>query len=123
ERIRAAKAEELAAVFAQRAGEHDRDGTFPFENFKEMREAGCLAWTVPAALGGGGISLYELVSLQERLAYGDGSTALAVGWHLGLVLHFRESGCWPEDLFAELCRDIVDHGAMINSFASEPASG
>ena len=123
ERVRAAKAEELAAVFAQRAADHDRSGTFPFENFADLREAGCLKWTVPAEFGGDGISLYELVALQERIAYGDGSTGLALGWHLGMVLHFRESGRWPEERFAELCRDVVGGGAMINSFASEPASG
>jgi len=123
ERARASQAEELAARFAQRADAHDRDASFPFENFAELREAGYLKLTVPRQYGGDEISLYELVLLQERLAYGDGSTALAVGWHMGQMLHLRTTRKWPEELFAELCHAVAQNGAMINTFASEAASG
>lgn len=123
ERDRADRAEALAVRFAERAFKHDREGSFPFENFEELKAAGYLKLTVPRRYGGDEISLYELVQLQERIAYGDGSTALAVGWHVGQVLHLRTAGKWPEELFAGLCRDIVSEGAMINTFASEAASG
>lgn len=123
QRERALKAEELASRFAERAAVHDREGSFPFENFADLREAGYLKLMVPKLFGGEELSLYEMVMLQERLAYGDGSTALAVGWHMGQLLHFRACGKWPEELFAELCRDVVRDGAMINTFASEQASG
>lgn len=36
-----ARAEALAEAFAARAAEHDRTGSFPFENFRELSEAGC----------------------------------------------------------------------------------
>jgi alkylation response protein AidB-like acyl-CoA dehydrogenase len=120
---RARKVEELAARFAERAPQHDREGSFPFENFADLREAGYLKLTVPREFGGDEISLYELVLLQERLGYGDGSTALAVGWHVGQILHLRTTRKWPEDVFADLCRSIVKDGTMINTFASEAASG
>ncbi|RIX51569.1 acyl-CoA dehydrogenase [Paenibacillus nanensis] len=123
ERERAAMAEELAARFAERAARHDREGSFPFENFADLKEAGYLKLTVPAEFGGDGISLYELVLLQERLAYGDGATALAVGWHLGQVFHFSVADKWPRSLFAELCESVVRDGTMINTFASEAATG
>ena len=42
----------LASEFAARAAQHDREASFPFENFKELAEAGLLALTVPTALGG-----------------------------------------------------------------------
>lgn len=123
ERTRADRVSALAARFAERAERHDREGSFPFENFAELRDAGYLKLTVPRSFGGDEISLYELVQVQERLAYGDGSTALAVGWHIGQVLHLRTIRNWPEDLFADLCRSVVTDGAMINTFASEAASG
>lgn len=123
ERERASKVEALATLFAERAAAHDREGSFPFENFADLRDAGYLKITVPKTFGGEELSLYDLVMLQERLAYGDGSTALAVGWHVGQVLHLRSTGKWPEALFAELCRDIVAEGAMINTFATEAATG
>ena len=44
----------LASEFAARAAHHDRDASFPFENFKELSEAGLLSLTVPTALGGAG---------------------------------------------------------------------
>lgn len=123
EKARTGKIEELAARFAERAARHDREGSFPFENFADLREAGYLKSTVPQEFGGDGISLYELVLLQERLAYGDGSTALAVGWHLGQILHLRTTRKWPQDIFADLCRSVAANGTMINTFASEAASG
>lgn len=123
QRERALQVEELAKRFAERAAAHDREGSFPFDNFADLREAGYLKLMVPRPFGGDELSLYEMVLLQERLACGDGSTALAVGWHMGQMLHFRACGKWPEKLFAELCRDVVRDGAMINTFASEQASG
>ncbi|WP_199620844.1 acyl-CoA dehydrogenase family protein [Paenibacillus alkalitolerans] len=123
ERERAEKVEALAGRFADRAGAHDLEGSFPFENFEDLRNAGYLKITVPKAFGGDELSLYEMVLLQERLAYGDGSTALAVGWHVGQVLHLRTSRKWPDSLFAQLCRDVVSDGAMINTFATEAATG
>ncbi|NOU69249.1 acyl-CoA dehydrogenase [Paenibacillus sp. LMG 31461] len=123
ERAWARKAEELASRFAERAALHDQEVSFPFENFADLREAGYLKLTVPQEFGGDGISLYELVMLQERLAYGDGSTALAVGWHIGQVLHLATTRKWPEAIFADLCRSVVSDGTMINTFASEAASG
>ncbi|GIP41250.1 putative acyl-CoA dehydrogenase YdbM [Paenibacillus sp. J31TS4] len=122
ERI-AALADRLAARFAERAAEHDRVGSFPFENFEEMKQEGYLGLPVPKEYGGDEMSLYELVLAQERLARGDGSTALAVGWHMGIVLNERYAHAWPERLFASFCGDVVNRGAMINSFASERATG
>jgi alkylation response protein AidB-like acyl-CoA dehydrogenase len=117
------KVEKLASRFAERAALHDQEGSFPFENFADLREAGYLKLTVPQEFGGDGISLYELVMLQERLAYGDGSTALAVGWHIGQVLHLGTTRKWPVAIFADFCRSVVSDGTMINTFASEAASG
>ncbi|WEK54671.1 MAG: acyl-CoA/acyl-ACP dehydrogenase [Candidatus Cohnella colombiensis] len=117
------KVEALARRFATRAAKHDREGSFPFDNFEDLRNAGYLKMTVPREFGGDERSLYEMVMLQERLAYGDGSTALAVGWHLGQVLHLRSSDKWPKNIFAALCHDIVNDGAMINTFGSELGSG
>lgn len=123
EREYAEKVDALAIRFAERANNHDREGSFPHDNFADLQDAGYLKLTVPKIFGGDEASLHELVSLQERLAYGDGSTALAVGWHLGQMLHLRTTRKWPDTLFDELCRAVVTNGAMINTFASEAASG
>ncbi|MBS4218736.1 acyl-CoA/acyl-ACP dehydrogenase [Bacillus sp. FJAT-49711] len=116
-------ADNLAVNFAKRAFEHDVEGSFPFENFQDMKEAGYLKTTVPKEYGGDGASLYEMVLMQERIAKGDGSTALGVGWHVGMMLSLRENREWPEELFKDFCEKVVEDGEMINSFASERATG
>lgn len=72
----------LADQFAKRAAEHDRDNTFPHENYDDLRAAGLLRLTVPTELGGQGATLAEVLPVLERLAMGDASTALAVTMHI-----------------------------------------
>ena len=72
----------LADTFATRAAEHDRESTFPFENYADMRATGYLGLTIPEELGGRGADLGEMLLAQERLAMGCGSTALAVTMHV-----------------------------------------
>jgi alkylation response protein AidB-like acyl-CoA dehydrogenase len=86
------------------------------------QEAGYLKLPLPREYGGDEISLYQLVLIQERLAQGDGSTALAVGWHMGIMLHLRHYREWPERLFARFCQEVVEEGALINKFETEPAT-
>jgi alkylation response protein AidB-like acyl-CoA dehydrogenase len=111
----------LADRFAERAGEHDREGTFPFENYEEMREAGYLGLTVPEELGGRGASLHELILAQERLAIGDGSTALAVNMHVSpigqLASLWRSSG---DEGLAEVLRRAADGRLVYASMSAEP---
>ena len=72
----------LADDFATRADEHDRENTFPFENFDALKEARYTALPIAEELGGLGGTLLDLCLCQERLAQGDASTALAVNMHL-----------------------------------------
>ena len=103
-------ADGLAAEFAERAGEHDRDGSFPFENYERMAEAGYLGLTVPEELGGMGANLRELLMAQEHLAGGCGSTALAVNMHVS-----------PIGQLASLWRASGD--PKLESFLREAATG
>src|SRR5262245_35699783 len=43
-------------VLAPRASQHDRDASFPFENFRDMHAEGLLAICVPQEVGGAGAS-------------------------------------------------------------------
>ncbi|WP_326566569.1 acyl-CoA dehydrogenase family protein [Amycolatopsis rhabdoformis] len=77
-----AQAGKLADAFAERAALHDRENTFPHENYDDLREAGFLRLSVPEELGGFGAGLPEILPVLERLAMGDGATALAFTMHL-----------------------------------------
>lgn len=116
-------ADQLASRFAERAAQHDIEGSFPLENFEELKAAGYHKLPLPLESGGESLSLYELLLVQERLARGDGSTALAVGWHMGIILNLRTTREWPEELYTSFCCEVAQHGAMINKFDSEPATG
>jgi alkylation response protein AidB-like acyl-CoA dehydrogenase len=116
-------ADSLAGRFATRAATYDRENTFPWENFADLRAAGYLALPVPPEYGGGGASLLDLTLAQERLAHGDGATALATTMHLALLGRLGETRLWPEETFERVCRDVVAHGALINAVNSEPELG
>jgi alkylation response protein AidB-like acyl-CoA dehydrogenase len=88
-----------------------------------LHESGYLALTVPEEYGGRGATSLELACAQERLAEGDGSTALGATMHLGVIGRLGATRLWPDDLFAAVCRDVVENGALINSAHSEPDLG
>jgi alkylation response protein AidB-like acyl-CoA dehydrogenase len=113
----------LAASFTERADQHDRDGSFPFENVNDARAAGLTRLTVPGEFGGDGASLVEMIQVLQRLAQGDASTALGLAMHFNILGQLSESRSWPPDAFQALCRDVVHDGALVNSAASEPEMG
>lgn len=118
-----AKLEPLVGGFAARAAEHDRAGSFPFENFEELRACGYLAATVPEEYGGGEYGLTDVILAQLTIAEGDGSTALAVGMHLMTCGGEAVARAWPEELRARIFRAVVEDGALINNTAAEPEMG
>ena len=118
-----ATAESLAARFAETAAQHDRDGSFPFEHFDAMREAGYLAAAVPRESGGGGHPLSDLALAQIALGRGDGSTALSVGMHHMVIGNEATARSWPEALRERIFREVVERGALINNIAAEPEMG
>jgi alkylation response protein AidB-like acyl-CoA dehydrogenase len=80
-------AEEHSADFAVNALEHDRNGTFPIENFAAMKKSGFAAAAVPTEFGGLGVtSVHDCVVAVSRLGRGDASTPLAYTMHLSRTL-------------------------------------
>jgi alkylation response protein AidB-like acyl-CoA dehydrogenase len=111
----------LADTFAERATEHDRENTFPVENYDDLRAAGFLRLTVPTELGGQGASLEELVPVLERLAMGDGSTALAVAMHISPIGQW--ASVWrrtKNPRLEQLLREAAEDRLIWASITSEP---
>lgn len=112
----------LTEKFRERAAKIDAEKGFPFENIQELKESGYTSLTLPKEYGGQGISLYELVRLQECIGQSDGSTALSIGWHMGIIQDLGEKKPWKEEMLQLLFAD-VKKGALINSCASERQTG
>lgn len=113
----------VAQYFKKSAEKHDRAGTFPFENYRLLRAIHFPALTIPKALGGGGISLEEMLRLQAEIAKNDGSTGLAIGWHMGISKHLGENKLWAEALYRDFAEEVISQGALINNAATERATG
>ncbi len=113
----------LAPRFAARAELHDREASFPFENFSELSEAGLLALTVPAALGGGGAGAREAAQILGIFGKADPSTALVLSMNYIQHLTMARSERWPARLARKLARETVEGIALINALRVEPELG
>ena len=113
----------LASEFAARAAQHDRDASFPFENFKELSEAGLLALTVPTALGGAGAGARDAARIIGIFGKADPSTALVLSMHYIQHLVMARSTRWPGRLSRKLAREAVEGVALINALRVEPDLG
>jgi isovaleryl-CoA dehydrogenase len=72
-------------VVAPAAAEVDRTGAFPRRQIEALEEAGILALTVPAELGGGGEGLRAAATVVRELGAVCGSTAMVVTMHFSAV--------------------------------------
>ena len=78
-------AKQLAAEFAERAEQHDREGSFPVENITRLKETGYTTMTTPREFGGWEASPLTFVLAQEQLVQGCAATAFAINMHCNSV--------------------------------------
>ncbi|CAN7142672.1 acyl-CoA/acyl-ACP dehydrogenase [Phenylobacterium sp. LjRoot225] len=113
----------LTAAFAATAAAHDRDSSFPFENFTQLHETGLLALTAPTAFGGGGADLATTLRVIEAVARGEPATALVLAMQYIFHAALPEWPGVPDHLKTNLVRDAVERGALINALHVEPELG
>ncbi|MBT9470111.1 MAG: acyl-CoA dehydrogenase family protein [Pseudomonadota bacterium] len=114
---------DLTAAFAATAAEHDRDSSFPFENFAALHRHGLLALTAPPRLGGGGADLPTTLKVVQAVARGEPATALVLTMQYLFHASLDGRGGFTDDLKARVVRDAVEHGALINALRVEPELG
>jgi len=79
------EARRLAPRFAARAAAHDRDGTFPADDFADLRAAGFFGLMAPERLGGAGAGFADYAAIAYELARGNGATALIFNMHASVT--------------------------------------
>jgi alkylation response protein AidB-like acyl-CoA dehydrogenase len=127
ERSIVSRARAAAAVAAEHAARHDRDGSFPREGLEALAQNGYLALVIPTEYGGEGASVVEMLLGNLELGHGDASLALVVAMHAAFLGRVRDAQLWPAATFSRIGRAIADardgQGALINSLATEPELG
>jgi alkylation response protein AidB-like acyl-CoA dehydrogenase len=81
--------------FAPRAAQHDRDASFPTENFDDLRDAGLLKICVPEKYGGLGADFFTYAIVAAELGRHCGATALSWNMHVSSTLW---TGALADDL-------------------------
>jgi alkylation response protein AidB-like acyl-CoA dehydrogenase len=116
--------------FAPRAERHDREASFPFDDYADLRAAGLLTLCVPQRYGGRGASYETYCLVAEQLAQGNGSTSLTFNMHCLTMLMMGEmADAMPmsakvRDRHEELRRrkfsEVVEQGVFYGQPHSEP---
>ena len=110
----------LAADFAARSAEHDRDATHPTENYERLRDEGFYELTVPKEWGGSGAGLLSHTLAFEALAQGCPSTALAFNMHASVVMPVLKSGEVTTDTKRYLADLVVRKRKLIAGISLKP---
>ena len=116
--------------FAPRAARHDREASFPFDDYADLRAAGFLGLCVPERYGGLGADYETYCLVAEQLAQGNGSTSLTFNMHcLTMLMMGVLADDMPlppaarerhEKLRAAKFREVIEAGAFYGQPHSEP---
>src|SRR5215469_5436808 len=111
---------ELAADFATRSSEHDRDASHPIENYDRLRAEGFLELTVGEEWGGAGASFLDHTIAYEALGQGCPSTALAFNMHASVVMPLLQSAEVSIEAKRHIAELVVQDRKLIAGNFSEP---
>lgn len=117
------KAEKVGDLAKSRRKQGDEEADFQNETLQDLKENNYVTLTLSKEYGGEEVSLYELLLAQERLAIGDGATALSIGWHLGVMMELNDEPLWDEEVYDKLAKEVAKEKKVVNRAASEPATG
>jgi alkylation response protein AidB-like acyl-CoA dehydrogenase len=116
--------------FAPRAATHDRDATFPFDDYADLRTERLLGLCIPERYGGLGANYETYCLVAEQIAQGNASTALTFNMHCLTMLMMGElADAMPmsgaarerhEKLRAAKYREVIEQGVFYGQPHSEP---
>lgn len=107
--------------FVERAAASDREGRFSQQNIDELLELKVPQMALSKDVGGLDISVEAQMRIMEEIAYGDGSTAVAINMH-AVVAGFLQ-GMPPFPRRNAVLADMGQTGALICGPGSVPTGG
>jgi alkylation response protein AidB-like acyl-CoA dehydrogenase len=116
--------------FAPRAALHDREASFPIEDYADLHATGLLALCIPEPYGGLGADFETYCLVAEQMARGNASTALTYNMHALTMLMMgplmqgidlpSEVRARHEQLSARRYREVIEQGVFYGQPHSEP---
>ena len=98
------------------------DGTFPWENIRELAGLGVLGMTVPAEYGGLGLPVFDTALILEEIAKVCYPTAMAVlgeaGVQTRVIAHYA-----PESIRSRILPRVVSGDCILAICMTEPHAG
>ncbi|WP_421992566.1 acyl-CoA dehydrogenase family protein [Roseococcus sp.] len=113
----------LIEALAEHGARDDLAASFPFESLELLRQAGVLALTVPAALGGGGAGITLAAEAVRQVGKACPATALILAMQFAKQAALARSTIWPAALRERVGRLAVTEGALLNAARVEPELG
>lgn len=110
----------LAADFAARAAQHDRETSLPVENYAALRREGFYGLTVPKELGGWGAGFLGWTIAAEELAQGCPSTALTFNMHIAAVETLMDDPQVPPRVKQRAAALVVNEQKLLAYSITEP---
>ncbi|MGH2607631.1 MAG: acyl-CoA dehydrogenase family protein [Tepidiformaceae bacterium] len=107
--------------FVERATAIDREGRFPKENVCELQDLGVTSMALPQEFGGLALSGPTQMKIIEEVAYGDGSTAVALNMHIIVSSFLVNFPPFPHR--NAVLEDIGRNRALICGPGSVPSGG
>ena len=113
---------ELAADFATRSSQHDRDASHPTENYDRLRAEGFLGLTIDKSYGGAGQDFLTHTIAYEALGQGCPATGLAFNMHASVVMPIMKSPEVTPESKRHVADLVIRRGHMIGGNFSEPGT-
>ena len=119
--------------FGPRAERHDREASFPFDDYDDLRTEGFLGLCVPERYGGLGADYETYCLVAEQLAQVNASTALTFNMHCLVMLMMgpiADAMAMPpvmrerhEKLRTVKYREVVEEGAFYGALGNDGSRG
>ena len=98
------------------------DGTFPWENLKELAAIGITGMAVPEEYGGMGLSVFDTALMLEEVAKGCYVTAMSLMPQLGVQTRILAQYA-PEDLKRRIFDGVIKGEYVLAVCMTEPHAG
>jgi alkylation response protein AidB-like acyl-CoA dehydrogenase len=99
-----------------------QDGTFPWENMRELAELGILGMSVPEEYGGSGLPVFDTALVLEEVSKVCYNTAMALMGEVGVQVRVISTYA-PEHMKRDILPKVVSGEALLAVCMTEPHAG